>query len=479
MPQRARGTSIRPLARLLDASPQPVWIFDPSGALVYLSSACGDWLGIPAEKLRGRSARRSEPSATPSAKHDADEERTLDLFVQSLAHPPGLLQRRYTIHPVQPPALRPIGAGEPTTSSPPAEPRSTLFVALDDSETPTVIAFAGGFQDQPPSPETGAALLIRQVLDRWRALQPSLQELPVAMGTSRHAERLRAQVRLAASTHEHVVLVGEPGCGSQRIAATIHADANRQSDSPPPPLATVEGALMDAELLDATIGPAIDWLAESKSRRAGLLVTEIDQMPADAQSRLNEWIDRFAPRLRLLALSSVDTRSTGPSPPSGQRPLQAGLAAKLDILSIDVPALRQRSEDIPLIAMALLGRRRAAGEGRAEQFSRGATDALVLYPWPKHFEELDAAVRQAIRTCRGSSIQPEHLPLSVRSYQPPDPSVRARQAPIDLDQTLRNVERQLIQRALEQADGNRAEAARRLNISRARLLRRLSELEGD
>lgn len=477
MPQRARGTSIRPLARLLDGCPQPAWVFDGRGVLVYLSSACEGWLRVPAEKLLGRSTQGTGSPSSPSAEHRADEEQAFNALVQSLASPPGLLERRSIIHRVHPPGLRPFAAGELETASPPPEPMTALFVALGDSEAPAVLAFAGSYQDQPVSPDVEAALLVRETLDRWRAVQPSLQELPVALGTSRRAQRLQAQIRLAASTHEHVALIGEAGCGSQGIAAAIHRDANRQAGSQTPPMVTVEGALMDTELLDATIGPAVDWLAENENRQACLLVTEIDQMPVDAQMRLNQWIDRFAPRLRLLALSSVDIRQTIYSPSRAEGPLQPTLAAKLEIMSVDIPALRQRSEDIPLIAMALLTRRRAAGEGRAEQFSRGATDSLTLYPWPKQFEELDAAVRQAIRVCRGSSIQPEHLPLSVRSYQPSDPNAHSQQTPIDLDQTLRNVERQLINRALEQAGDNRAEAARRLNISRARLLRRLRELE--
>lgn len=477
MAQRARGTSIRPLARLLDACPQPVWVFDPSGVLVYVSSACRDWLNTPAEKLVGRSTRTARPPS-PSAEHD-DEEQRFNALVQSLAAPPGLLERRSIVYRVHPPALQSPSTGDPERASSPPEPTTVLFVALDDSETPTVLAFAGSHLDVPVSPDIEAARLVHEALDRWRAAQPSLQELPVALGTSRHAQRLRAQIRLAASTQEHVALIGEPGSGSQRVAATIHTDAHRQAGSQPPPMVTVEGALMDAELFDATIGTTADWLTENENHTASLLVTEIDQMPTDAQTRLNQWIDRFAPRLRLLALSSIEIRQATHSPTHAEAPLLPALAAKLEILSVDIPALRRRSEDIPLIAMALLTRRRAAGEGRAEQFSRGATDSLILYPWPNDFEELDAAVRHAIRTCRGSSIQPEHLPLSVRSYQPTDPNADLQQRPIDLDQTLRNVERQLIKRALEQSDDNRAEAARRLNISRARLLRRLSELEQD
>jgi len=101
-------------------------------------------------------------------------------------------------------------------------------------------------------------------------------------------------------------------------------------------------------------------------------------------------------------------------------------------------------------------------------------DLLLLYPWPDNFEELDAAIRHAVSACRSATIVPEDLPLAIRSFR-----VRFAQPPVppegNLDEALRRFELDKIRQSLEVAAGNRSEAARRLGISRARLIRRLGE----
>jgi transcriptional regulator with PAS, ATPase and Fis domain len=123
----------------------------------------------------------------------------------------------------------------------------------------------------------------------------------------------------------------------------------------------------------------------------------------------------------------------------------------------------------------MLDTRHAAGEGPAERINRAALDALVVYPWPHNYEELENAIRHSIRTATGSVIASEHLPLAIRSYQPGSTPKRAKHTKLSLDDAIQRYELRLITEALESADGNRAEAARRLGISRARLIRRLED----
>lgn len=128
------------------------------------------------------------------------------------------------------------------------------------------------------------------------------------------------------------------------------------------------------------------------------------------------------------------------------------------------------------MATAMLDSRHAAGEGTAERLSRAALDALVIYPWPGNVDELDQSIRHAVRTAPGSSIGVEHLPLAVRSYRPGERSGVAK-AIMPLDVAIQRYQRRLIHEALEAVDGNRAEAARQLGISRTRLLRKLEEAD--
>jgi len=457
-------------------------VFNPAGELVYVSAACGGWLQVDPEALLAASRRDRGAKGGSLALDESPSAGHHEALVQALSPPPGLTERRQLLHRIELPP-RPAAATADAASLRAEDASIACFLALDGPDGLFVLATRGPFVSGPISTDIQTGLLIRETLDRWRAAQPGLLEYPLTLGSSRRAERLRAQLRLAAATEAHVGLIGPAGSGSRSIAAAIHRQAAQRWDRETARLVTVEGALMDPELLDASLGPTTDWLSRSETHRASLLVTEIDEMPAAAQLRLDQWIERFAPRFRLLALSRRPIAASATSEPAAGEAnrapagAEASLAEKLELLSVDVPPLRERAEDIPLIAAALLQRRRSGGEGRADQFSRAATDALVTYPWPADYDELDAAVRQAIRGCPGSTIQAEHLPLSIRSYRPGDPQEQARRMPIDLDRTLRNVERRLIDQALQQAGDNRAEAARRLNISRARLLRRLKELE--
>jgi DNA-binding NtrC family response regulator len=151
------------------------------------------------------------------------------------------------------------------------------------------------------------------------------------------------------------------------------------------------------------------------------------------------------------------------------------LADHLCGLTLRLHPLADRVVDLPMIATAMLDRRRAGGDGLADRFARAALDAMVIYPWPDNFRELDQTIRHAMRSCPGQVIGLEHLPLAIRSYRPNE-SVPKQQQSIDLDQVVAQFESDLIREALESSEGNRAEAARKLNISRARLLRKLESI---
>jgi DNA-binding NtrC family response regulator len=117
------------------------------------------------------------------------------------------------------------------------------------------------------------------------------------------------------------------------------------------------------------------------------------------------------------------------------------------------------------------------------RLGRDAMDALTLYPWPNDLDELAEAMSSALGRVVGDRIGREHLPLVVRSYRV-GPNVSSEKKPEaeqsdshfrihSLDEAVQKYERELIDRAMKAAEGNKAEAARRLGISRARLLRKL------
>ena len=477
------GTKIRVLGRLLDASDAPVWVIGADGTLVYLSAGAADWIGREVESLVGRrcvagSAITNDP---------------LDRIAASLSPPAGFNSRGTASLKIQLPVTSDVTSGDRISAAnqsrrPPLEVR---FVRVGNGLDAMTIAVGGSFDDRVIDPELSDAVALRERLDRWRRRHAAITTTATA-GISTGARRLRRRLQVAAATRTDIVFFGPSGCASESIAARIH-----QLAAPGEPIVVVDGSLMDPELLDATLVPLVNRLSDSASAMGTALVRKLDEMPLDAQSRLAELHSTYGGRLRLIALCSPapsvsatsaddESHTIGADPiesfewdHSTHRAISQRLIEILSGLSIVIQPLARRVEDIPLIATAILDSRRAAGEGAAERISRAALDALVIYPWPNNFDELDAAIRQGIRASTGNAIAPEHLPLAIRSYRPGGQAAAMKAATISLDDAVARYEMRLIEEAVDGADGNRAEAARRLGISRSRLLRKLDAHDDD
>ena len=487
------GTKVRTLGRHLENSGAILWVIGGRGELVYLSPAAANWLGVDGAQLQGR---RCVPPLEP-----LDDR--LDRVAASLAPPPGLSQSGWSVHRVTPPTVQSADPSSGEAESPsPAGPPGGLpgadllvgFASVGQEGRRLIIALAGEFAERSPDrdSEQAQAIAIRQALDRWRQAEASRATIATA-GTSAAARRARARLRLASVYRTHVGLFGPPGFGGTSIANRLHYHS-----APGEPLVVVDGPLMDVELLEATLGPLVAEIADDAIPRGSTLVRALDEMSLEAQSCLAQWVSECGGRLRLIATANRRPRevnspapgdsptdspddssddssdAAGAAPPGGG--ILSSLADAISIFPVGFRPLSERPQDIPLIASALVDGRHAGGEGRGERLSRAATDALVIYPWPGDFEELEATIRHAVRVSRGPTIGPEDLPLAVRSFRPADPSAAADEwAGISLEEALGAFERRLIRQVLEAAGGNRAEAARRLGISRAKLLRRLND----
>ena len=272
----ASGTKIRRFTRLLDDGDAPLWVIGSDGRLVYLSAACTDWLGVTGESLIDRRAIAGAPVSDDP----------LDRVAASLSPPQGFTHRGTASLKVQPPAA---GDRRP-------EPLEVRYVRVGEGEDHLTIGVGGRFDDRSADPELQDAVALRQRLDAWRKRYASLANIATA-GTSPAARRLRRRIRVAASTRTSVGLFGPTGCGSEAIAKRIH-----QLSAPGESIVTVDGPLMDAELIDATMMPVLHQLGESPEAQASVLVRGLDEMAAEAQYRLVSLLETFDDRLRLLAL---------------------------------------------------------------------------------------------------------------------------------------------------------------------------------
>lgn len=457
MPPTARGKPAltpRSLAKLLDAADVAVWIVDASSRVAWVNEPCSRWLATGPAQLVGRLAAASSTS-----------EDSPDQVAAALAPPLGLDREGLVCAVCEPPG---------------ATAQLVRYLQLGRGDSALVLATTGPEIALQRVPDIVELNRVRAQVHQWRRRDASWGGIAAA-GSSQAAKRLRAQTQLAAATRQDLSIVGPPGCGSEAIARRIHAATKVAADDSgrdfgAAPLVAIDGPLMDAELLEASLSPAAAHLGgervETDSRSCTLLIRGLDETPLDVQQQIELFVAEHLGSVRLIGLLGINVDEAVEA-----NRLNTALAARLDVLSIRVDPLASRVQDIPLLASAIVDARHTGGAGPAERLNRAALDRLVLYPWPANFDELDAAMRMAMAACTGPAIGPEHLPLAIRSYQPGVPARTTEPIEQDLDRALERYELRLIRVALEASGGNRSEAARRLGISRSRLLRRLGEPE--
>jgi len=147
---------------------------------------------------------------------------------------------------------------------------------------------------------------------------------------------------------------------------------------------------------------------------------------------------------------------------------------RLRVVEIWLPPLRDRQEDIGLLAQAFLKEFAETNHKEVGRFTPEAMDLLLRYGWPGNVRELRTAVEHAVVLSRADRITPRDLPPWVRNA-PADPVVTQRQILARDDLTVEEAEKELIVQALKQTEGNRTQAAKKLGMSRRNLHRKLHE----
>ncbi|MBL8961717.1 MAG: sigma-54-dependent Fis family transcriptional regulator, partial [Gemmatimonadetes bacterium] len=148
---------------------------------------------------------------------------------------------------------------------------------------------------------------------------------------------------------------------------------------------------------------------------------------------------------------------------------------RLNVIAIHLPALRERAEDIPLLADAFLIKQATARGESPKTLTESALDALVHYPWPGNVRELENALERAVILCPGEEIDASHLPEKLTS-RTPDRLVEQRETP---NPTLDAIERAYIMWILQSEGGNKTRAAETLGIDPSTLHRKLQRFGGE
>jgi DNA-binding NtrC family response regulator len=253
------------------------------------------------------------------------------------------------------------------------------------------------------------------------------------------------------------------------VAGAIHYGTHSESGGSMVPLAC---SLLGAELIRSTVAAlAAKRPSPGQIRPTTLLLNDADQLPVEVQAEMAAVLGSKSFPLRLIATAGQSLVDLARRGKHGH-----DLAAVLSTIVIELPPLVERREDIPLLAQLFLEEVNSRSTKQLAGFSPDALDRLDAYPWPGNVDELAQMVAEAHAQAERVQIQAIDLPERIHLAASAAAHPRRPEQTIVLDDFLAGIERELIVRALRQAKGNKAKAARLLGITRPRLYRRVVQL---
>lgn len=360
----------------------------------------------------------------------------------------------------------------------------TAYATVDTA----VLAIKRGAYDYITKPFTTQELLNK--LDRLFAARTPIESdsevetFGRLIARSASMKRLFSQLRAVADTDRTILLCGESGTGKELFAEAIHEHSLRANK----PLirfscAALQPTVLESELFGHEKG-AFTGAHRQKSGRFELanggtiLLDEVDDIPTEIQVKLLRVVEQqefervggekpIRVDVRLICATKRDLLHL-----VKEGRFREDLYYRLNVISLDIPPLRERSEDLPVLANHFI-KKHAALVGDTEiSITAHALDELMRHNWPGNARELEHVLERALAFCGGNEIRPEHiLPLARETGDSARmQSLELTEAgKLGLTETVADIERRLILMALRQCNDNQARAAQKLGIPRTTL----------
>jgi DNA-binding NtrC family response regulator len=275
----------------------------------------------------------------------------------------------------------------------------------------------------------------------------------------------------------NVLITGEHGTGKEIVARLLHAASPRARM----PLVTVNaGGMPEGTFESEFFGHVKGAFTDARADRVGrfelasggtLFLDEIANVPLRQQAKLLRVLETGElERVGSSQTRRVDVRLLCATNAQLQEEVKAGnfredLLFRINTVEIHLPPLRDRREDIPLLAEHFLSRLRTRYRKQVNGFSAPAMQQMMQYPWPGNVRELEHSIERALLLCGGEEIEPANLSIGA-----------ARPAALSLeDMSIDEMEAMLIRKVLRRCDGNISQAAESLGLSRAALYRRIEK----
>jgi two-component system response regulator AtoC len=291
-------------------------------------------------------------------------------------------------------------------------------------------------------------------------------------------------VRQVAPSRATVLITGESGTGKELIAKAIHNLSPRSRQ----PLIAVHCAGLPPTLIESELfGHEKGAFTGAHERRIGrveqaeggtLFLDEVGEIDSTIQVKLLRFLgERTFERVGSTKTLSADVRLIAATNKRLEELVRAGtfredLYYRLNVVRIELPPLRDRRNDIPLLAQAFMREAARENDKRVREITPDAMERLINYNWPGNVRELRSAIERAVVLSRTDKISTRDLPPEVRG-EPSSASAPKGQVLAQGDITVKEAEKQLIIRALKEAEGSRTEAAKKLGMSRRTLHRKL------
>ncbi|MBI3861964.1 MAG: sigma 54-interacting transcriptional regulator [Planctomycetia bacterium] len=441
----------------LSEGAQPVFVIDAERRLRVFNQGCQALTGWAADEVIGETCHYGSVSEIAGA----------GALAASLCPPPEVFGGMSATAPAS-----------IVHQSGPALQRLLHFFPLRD-ERGGLVAVMGVVSEMPataPLAQSPARLLHAELA----ALRSTLRSRfgpQTLLARSAPMQRVLGQIALAQATDAGVLLLGPTGAGKEHVARVIHLGGTRKTTSFVPldcrRLGVDEQHRVWGRILEAHQAPAGSRSASSPLP-GSVLLGDVEFVPRDLQQRL---VGVFAEG-RPLRLFASTTQVYAALEAGGS--LLPEFLALISPLAIQLPALAERADDLPLLAQHVLEELNRQGAKQLGGFDERVWPLLARHAWPGNLDELADVIRDAHAHATGNLVVPDDLPfrfhtaLDARSSPPP-----REPPPLLLDPLLTRVETRLIALALERSRDNKSKAAELLGINRARLLRRIEQLNLD
>ena len=358
-----------------------------------------------------------------------------------------------------------------------------------DLAVEAIKAGADDFITKPFDPEH-LALVVRKNLERAKLrsdVQFYAEELGgrhrLVSGNSESMRQVLSEARKAAAARATVLLLGESGTGKELFARSIHNWSDRRLK----PFVAINCAGLAKDLLESELfGHEKGAFTGAHQLKKGKLelaqggtvfLDEIGDLALELQTKLLRFLqEREFERVGGTSPIAVDLRIIAATSRDLEAAIRAGLFRedlyhRLDVITLTLPPLRERKEDIPALASYFLERFASETKKNFSAITDEARDKLIAYAWPGNIRELANVIERAVVLGEGPELTVHHLPARVIGAQPAAVSDE-----VPYHDAVNSYRRELIVRALASAQGNRAAAAKNLGLHRTHLMKLLKAL---